>query len=68
VNTPPESLGDHLADRARVASLLALLASLSAREHAAVAELTQLLKEPGPRAAAADLTRLLERLAKEQER
>jgi hypothetical protein len=57
-------LGDHLADRVRVASLPALLTSLSAREHAACLELAQLLKKPGPRAAAEDLSRLLERLAK----
>lgn len=55
-------LGDHLADRARVAFLLADLVRLHAREHAVCEELAQLLKTPGPQAAAEDLCRLLERL------
>jgi hypothetical protein len=61
-------LGEHLVDRARVAFLLAELARLSAREHAVCEELAQLLKAPGPRAAAEDLTRLLERFSKGEER
>ena len=72
MSTPAESsereraarLGDHLVDRARVAFLLADLARLKTREHAVCEELAQLLKSPGPRAAAEDLCRLLERFSK----
>jgi len=72
VSAPAESsqeeraarLGDHLADRARVAFIVADLARLHAREHALCEELAQLLRAPGPNAAAADLCRLLERFAR----
>jgi len=59
---------DHLVDRAKVGLLLAELARLSARELAVCEELAQLLKAPGPRAAAEDLTQLLERFITEGQR
>jgi hypothetical protein len=73
VSTPAESsqeeraarLGEHLADRARVAFLLADLARLKAREHAVCEELAQLLRQPGAQTASQDLCSLLDRLTKE---